>query len=161
MEMFDIREVIDDLSRRLEKPEDHSAVGRLTRGILGKSGAASPLAQSAADFNLAAERYYREELRLRHCEESLNFLAADLQALEDKDMTAELRPALRYVLSIEHPVSYLDRLRRTLLRGEAGETELLRLIYLILLTVYQDRRLAEREMKPVGEEKKPHVASVY
>ncbi|MBP8980137.1 MAG: hypothetical protein KBG09_02705 [Syntrophobacterales bacterium] len=161
LEMFDMGEVMEDLSRRLEEPEDHSAVDRLTAGILRKSGAASPLAQSASDFNLAAERYYREELRLRHCEESLNFLAEDLQTLEEKDVTVELRPALRYVLSIEHPVSYLDRLRRTLLRGEAGETELLRLIYLILLTVYQDRRLAERENKPVGEEKKPHVASVY
>ena len=71
--------LLSELRRRLDRPEEESTAGRLTRGILDRLGAKHPLKVKAEDFNRAAEGYYREELRRRHLHEALSFLREDLE----------------------------------------------------------------------------------
>jgi hypothetical protein len=81
IEMFGMRETIDDLERRLEAPEEYAASGRLQRGILDEAGAKSPMRLSADEFGEASERYYRGALKRRHLAEALDALEEDLDLL--------------------------------------------------------------------------------
>ncbi len=63
IEMFGMREKINDLKARLDDPANRSAGGKLLRGILSGANRESPMQMRAEEFNLQAERYYREELR--------------------------------------------------------------------------------------------------
>ena len=79
IEMFGMSDAIDDLENRLEDPDRHSALGKLTSAILGKDGPASPMLMKAGDFNRAAEKYYRNDLRKAHILEGFRSLEADLE----------------------------------------------------------------------------------
>jgi len=144
IEMFQMEETIQELAMRIEAPDRFAALGRLTRGILKETGASSPIQMPAEEFNLAAEQYYREHLRRRHSEEALDFLTADLIALgEGSDRAAQVaRQALRFVLREEGVSAFLARLRSNICEGRAAEADLQRLIYLVMISVHDDRRRA-------------------
>jgi len=144
IEMFQMEETIQELAMRLEAPDRFAALGRLTRGILKETGVSSPLQMPAEEFNLAAERYYREHLRRRHSEEALDYLTADLIALGESSGRAAqaTRQALRFVLREEGVSAFLTRLRGNICAGRAAEADLQRLIYLVLISVHDDRRRA-------------------
>jgi len=71
VEAMDAGGLMEDLADRLEDWRGRSAAGRLTRGILEELGAKTPLDVPAAQFNQAAERYYRGRLRREHTREAL------------------------------------------------------------------------------------------
>lgn len=70
IEMMGLKETIKDLEARVNEPESHSAAGRITRGILDNCGTHDPFRVSAREFNMAAERYYRTDLRQKQTEEA-------------------------------------------------------------------------------------------
>jgi hypothetical protein len=146
IEMFQMEETIQELAMRLEAPDRFAALGRLTRGILKEAGISSPLQMPAEDFNLAAERYYRQHLRRRHSEEALDFLTADLAVLgEGLGRAAQVtRQALRFVLKEEGVSAFLARLRSNICEGRTPEADLQKLIYLVMISVHDDRRRASQ-----------------
>lgn len=75
VEAMGAQPVLADLRRRLEHPEARAA-SRLTDRVLARLGARSPLEVDAETFNRAAEACYREELRVEHLVEALDFLEA-------------------------------------------------------------------------------------
>ncbi|MDQ1277386.1 MAG: hypothetical protein QG555_426 [Thermodesulfobacteriota bacterium] len=162
IEMFQMEEAIQELAMRLEAPDRFAALGRLTGGILKEAGAASPLQMSAEDFNLAAERYYRQHLRRRHSEEALDFLTVDLAALgEGSGRAAQTtRQALRFVLKEEGASAFLARLGSNICAGRAPEEDLRKLIQLVLISVHEDRRHVCRPPAS-GYGKSFDVASIY
>ena len=82
VESLGVADTLADFARRLEEPELHGAAGRLTAGILDRLGARDPLRVPAREFNLAAEGYYRDDLRRTQLRDALGELAADLARLE-------------------------------------------------------------------------------
>ena len=93
VESLGVADTLADFERRLEEPELHGAAGRLTAGILDKLGARDPLRVPAREFNLAAEGYYRDDLRRTQLRDALGELAADLAQLE-RSAPQELRQCL-------------------------------------------------------------------
>lgn len=71
IERFNMTETMKDLSGRIEDPFMCSCASRLKNGILQFAGVISPFDLTAEEFNLTAERYYRDVLRLRHIDEAL------------------------------------------------------------------------------------------
>src|SRR5215510_7092942 len=140
IEMFGLRETIEDLKARLNDPANHSAAGKLTRGILENTGLRSPMQMKAEEFNLQAERYYRDALRRRHTAEAFEFLIDDLRALEKRAAQddAAVRGALRDCLKGRRATEMAERLRSRLMTDEATEDELRALINLTLLSVRLD-----------------------
>ena len=78
IEILQMSETIADLEKRLEDPDRYSALGKLTRAILEKGNASSPMKMQAEDFNRTAENYYRNDLRKSHAMEGVRFLEQDL-----------------------------------------------------------------------------------
>lgn len=82
IEIMGMDETMRDLEERLKHPTEKSAWSKLVCGILGSDAAKiKPHDLSAHEFNSAAERYYRERLRIRHLEEGWRYLADDIRAM--------------------------------------------------------------------------------
>jgi len=146
IEMFGLRETIADLKARLDDPANRSAAGKLTRGILEDTGLRSPMRMKAEEFNLQAERYYRDALRRRHTAEAFEFLIDDLRALEKRSAQADgaVRKALRDCLKGRGAAEMAERLRSRVVADEATEDELRSLINLTLLSVHLDLKASEK-----------------
>ncbi len=74
IEILQLEGTVADLKARLENPQEFSAAGKLTTGILESTGANSPMNLAADEFNLASERYDRTVLKKRHLVEAMRFL---------------------------------------------------------------------------------------
>lgn len=81
IEMLGVEEPVAEVRRRLEDPR-RSALGRLTEAILSEAGAKTPFHLPAAEFNAAAERYYRDGLRRAMLREAADGFVAELSELE-------------------------------------------------------------------------------
>ena len=65
VEMLDLKDILQDLQFRLDDPRRHSAAGKITRGILGHMDSQEVLRMKGREFNQEAERFYRNDLRIR------------------------------------------------------------------------------------------------
>ncbi|HEY7746761.1 MAG TPA: hypothetical protein VIA07_10515 [Desulfuromonadales bacterium] len=147
VEALGLAETLRDLSQRLETPDRHAASDKLTRGILEELGARDPLRVPAREFNLAAEKYYRETLRQRQFAEGLALLAEDLRSLERQSREDEVcRRALRKLLPERSAADFLEEIRVDLLAGRAPQTALRTLIGLVVLSVDRDAAHAARTL---------------
>jgi hypothetical protein len=154
IEMFGLRETIADLKARLDDPANTAAAGRLARGILGGAGLRSPMQMKAEEFNLQAERYYRDALRRRHIAEAFEFLTGDLRMVEKCAAQGddEAGNALRDCLKGRGAAKTAERLRARVVTDDATEDELRTLINLTLLSIHHDMKDSERwvEGRAVG-----------
>lgn len=148
VELMDLHDTLSDLELRLGEPAFHSAAGRLTSGILDEVNASSPLSVNAREFNLGAERYYRTNLRRRHTEEALGFLAADCGILdrEHASLDGELRKALLVVLQGQEASRLVEVAKEDVLHERADIPTLKRLMNLVLLKVYHDEATASQSV---------------
>ena len=149
IELLGLEETMADLMARLEHPERHSAAGKLTRGILDSTHARTPLQLTARDFNVGAERFYRETLRRRHLAEGLCFLEEDCRRadLAATNLADGVREALAMILEGESATRFLAGAQREV-HGERASVDTLRkLIGLLLVTVHQDTAEAETMLR--------------
>lgn len=132
-ESMGAEDTLSDLERRLENPADHAASEVLVRDVLESTGAKNALALNADEFNLAAERYYRQELSQRHLREGLDALGEAIAGIE---RTAEVSPRIREVLQLvldERPaLDFLKGVRSDLLQGKLPPRQLQRVVWLML-----------------------------
>jgi hypothetical protein len=85
------------------------------------------------EFNRAAERYYREDLRRRHMEEALGFLAEDLPGTDRRAAHAPaVHRALQFVLAGQGPSEFLARTRADALEERLPLETLRRLIFVLI-----------------------------
>jgi hypothetical protein len=82
VESFGAGELLRDLRARILDPS-LGAGGKLTRRVLERTGARSPLSLRAREFNMAAEDVYRGELRRTYLAEALVYLAEDCRTVKD------------------------------------------------------------------------------
>ena len=146
VEMLHLAGTMRDLIARLEAPEERSAEGKLTRGILGALGAASPMRVEAREFNLTAERYYRTTLKARHVEEAFAFLEEDVRVSNAGLITGESEhgAAMRYALNDRSPLEFLASVKQGVSSETISLEELERLIDLVLAFTRRDIRHMER-----------------
>lgn len=78
IENLDIKDSFYNLCNRLEDESIWNSK-RLINDLLKRFGADNPLNIESDEFNLELERYYREDLRLKHIEEGLEILFTDLK----------------------------------------------------------------------------------
>jgi hypothetical protein len=82
VEMFGAAGLLADLRARILDPR-LGAAGKLTRRVLERTGAPSPLSLRGREFNMAAEDVYRGELRLAYLAEALEYLRQDCRTVKD------------------------------------------------------------------------------
>lgn len=141
-ESMNLREIISDLEQRIENPDENSALGRLTEGILKKAGARSPLGISADEFNLCAEEYYRVELREKHIGEALDLLFMELESIDRGSVKLDpgARAALQSVLSTRSASGFIRSMKHQVLRGDLPLLYIVSMIQLLLVLLYNDMK---------------------
>ena len=143
IELLRMSATIEDLEKRIEEPERCSAGGKLTRAILEKAKARSPMEMQAGDFNRTAENYYRTDLRISHALEGVRFLEEDLRRIASTPCSE--RQGVRNLLRSIGGNRPISEWFRQVLQDEHASPELLqKLIALLIITVAFDRREAER-----------------
>jgi hypothetical protein len=142
VEAMGAESTLDDLALRLEHHTERSTAGRLIDGILARTGTRSPLRLDATEFNLRAEAYYRDELRRRHMEEALQFLADDVRTL-DRRATGGLAAALRSVAGEQGAASVLAAARADILHERVALEDLRRVATIAVLSIHHDAVEAE------------------
>jgi hypothetical protein len=146
IEMFGLRETIEDLKARLNDPANRAAGGRLLAGILSGSNRKSPMRMKAEEFNLRAEAYYREELRRKHLAEAFDFLIEDLRRLEAIGVYVDdqIKYALDACLRGQDAADFVLKTQARVINDMASEDEIRQIINLALLTIYHDQKVSER-----------------
>jgi len=149
IEMFGLRETIEDLKARLDDPGARSTGGKLLLGILSGSNRKSPMRMTAEEFNLRTERYYREELRRKHLAEALSFLIEDLRGLEliETHFDEQIKHSLDACLPCLHrhgAADFVVEMQHRAINDLASEDEIRQLINLTLLTIHHDQKVSER-----------------
>ncbi len=141
IEMMNLRHTIDDLRARFEDPKHCSAQGKLTNGILATRRRASPYQLGAQEFNMAAERYYREDLRRKHLGEALDFVAEDLPRLgRQAEQDPEARESLAAILQGAELPEFFSQVQRDWMNGGLTENALRRFIHLMLVMEFVEAR---------------------
>ena len=140
--VHDADAVVNDALARVTEP-GRGAADRLTRAILAEAGARTPEKLSTAEFNGAAEAYYRGTLRDGMLGEALNWFAEDLHALENaSDLDAAQRQALCHTLTHPSPSEFLRGVAPGVLRSTLPQRELHKLINLLLISIDYDTQRA-------------------
>ncbi len=136
IEMFDMKPTMEDLRRRLVKPELHSAEGKLTKGILEQCSAKNPLDVEAEEFNTAAETYYRNTLKRSYLIEALEFANEELLHLEKRAANGchECRQALKHTLGDKLPSEFVKSTGNGLINETLNLDQAIKWIDLILLS---------------------------
>lgn len=152
VEMFDARSLLDDLRARIRDPR-LSVAGKLTKRVLGRAGARSPLALPARDFNVAAEMVYRDELRLSYLDEALGYLLDDCRTVADFGCLPEqfCRTGLPALLGGQNLLDFAREARDELSRtgGFGGCRQVLTQLLLLVIGMHRrDAALRGRNHDP-------------
>lgn len=149
VELMGMADTIDDLSRRIEDSGEHTANGRLTRGILGMIGGTDPMKTPAPVFNAAAEKYYREKLQIQHMKEAFKILENDFAEMDSWQTWRDgyYNPALLKLLKGQSAVDYLERIKKGVLKDSIDESQLSILTQLMLLTIDRDMARSKQYME--------------
>ncbi len=164
VESLNLKETLNDLRLRLERPEEHGAFGKLNAGILKGIGKSAAMKVPAEEFNRSAEDYYRGPLRQRHLGEGFDVLADDFCNLEKRQAgNGEHHLALSQLLDGRNASDYFKVVRRDLLTDRAPQQVLSRTINLLLLSVAADSASSRNNVKYIKENAGEHApaTSVY
>ena len=140
IEMLGLEETILDLEHRLREPERHTVAAKVTSAILNDLGVRSPMAVSAATFNRAAERYYRNRLRLRHLREGFQFLEEDWRGVEI-GRSIPIRELVGLGLRHRDVVGLIRSIKAEVLAGDVSIERLRTLINVLLITIWHNGNL--------------------
>jgi hypothetical protein len=138
IEMLGMRESVDELEARLVDPDTYSTCGKLTRGILQSADAKSPLDLDADNFNQAAEKYYRTDLRNQHIKEAFGLLREDIIKLEHAadGLRQDIRSMLHSILKESNIAKFLDGAEREITGDAVSEETLEKLVSIILVHIH-------------------------
>jgi hypothetical protein len=131
-------ELLQDLRARLKDPR-LQASQRLTGAALAEAGESDAMRLNAGEFNRAAERYYREELRTSQIEEAYRYLREDALAAQREDDT-DLRFMMRCGVRVQDQVRFLDSVEERLLRDELTINEIASVLNLLLVFTEMEAR---------------------
>jgi hypothetical protein len=155
IEMAGIRDMVSDFKLRINDAEGASAMSRLTKGILDETNIDSPFRIDSDEFNLSAERYYRNSLRKRHVREALALFEEDLRAMDRGFYRNDaLSRALRFAVREEGATQFMQRIRGEVIDEKVSPDNVVQLIYLVIIVEYfeqliQKRREEEHDTPPI------------
>jgi hypothetical protein len=135
VDMLGLRATMGDLMARL-RDDNVTASGKLTRGILGSIGARDRMAVSAAEFNSAAERYYRSDLCAKHMREAFTFMEKDYSSV--RTLKEGEKTILKWILGSKDAADFLNEIRDDVINDGVSEDDLGKLISLVVLSIHHD-----------------------
>ncbi len=128
---FDGNLLLGDLRWRLADKRMRASE-RMVSEILDSCGERDAMRTKAADFNRAAEKYYRDDLRHAQLSEALRHLREDVESAPIRT-DDELRNLIRCGVRVQDPLRFVDSIRDRMLSEQLSTTELESLLNLLLV----------------------------
>ncbi|MCX8110044.1 MAG: hypothetical protein N3D15_02200 [Syntrophorhabdaceae bacterium] len=147
MEIMGLEDTILSLKNRIEHPEIYSAGAKITQGIL--RGKKSPFKVSGDEFNIEAERYYRNTLRKKHLEEAYSVVLDEFKKMDSHLLCngCIFRDSLQSILHDQSSTLFLVKRKKDLFDETISERDLKKLIQLLILTTHNDIKEFEAKNK--------------
>lgn len=148
IEVMGLQELLNGLENRVEDFRNSSTAGKLTRGILQAGHFYHPLNVPGVEFNLAAEGYYRNQLRIQHMNEGLAFLEDEFRKLDSHAFCdgCFYRETIHKILGGQSAAEFLAGVKKDLWAENISVEVLRKLIHLTLLTIHTSIQHAEQEL---------------
>jgi hypothetical protein len=134
---------LDDLEKRIAPKSDASAFARLQRAIEDAIQPKVIPRCSARECNLAAEKYYRDTVRLHETGQALKILESDLAALQEST-DPQIQDMIRKIFPHRSPHALFPALRRKLEQGCLTRHAWHQWISLLILVIRHHAQLAAR-----------------
>jgi hypothetical protein len=144
MDDFQAAVLLGDLRCRLAD-KSGSASERLTRASLNTLDERDAMRLSAAEFNRAAENYYREQLREQQLTEAMQHLREDIASMHSQ-VEEDLRELIRSGVRVQDASRFLDSVGNRVQREELSDTEIAALVMLLLVLSAADQRRSCAEL---------------
>ncbi len=145
IEMSGMEEIMRDLRLRIDHATGTSALSRLTGGILKEANTDSPFKVGGDEFNLSAERYYRNGLRRRHIEESLALLEESLREVDQGTCRDESIPqALQFAVNEKAATQFVRRIKGNVIEGSISPDIAERMICLMIIVEHYEQLIQKR-----------------
>ncbi len=162
IEMMGMESTLNDLTLRLDYPEDSSVSGKLTKGILAETGSSKAMKLSGEEFNTAAETYYRETLRKKQIEEAFIVLQKDALKMVSPllAVNSSLYQKLQTITDGKPVVEFIKALKKDALEEALPRDKLVKLIQLTLLVIDSNKRFVSANSNSSINQQEAH-ASVY
>ena len=137
IEMLRLGPVLDDLEQRIDQPSCNAVSHRITERIAGGQKR-SALKSSGQEFNQAAERYYREDLREEHMQEAYGVFCDAIRELDSWQSwrSGQYNLQLLKILDGKNAVEFLDATRRDMLSEKLLPEACQKMICLLLLVFH-------------------------
>jgi hypothetical protein len=149
IEMMGLEDTISDLISRIESPRTCSAAGKLTRGILDAANVSSPMKISGQEFNIAAERYYREELRKQHMRDAMTLLEQNFRHIDRcaafEGFYGYGQETIREIFGNNGASGFLELVKGDVIEEKASADVLKKLIHFTLLVIHSDMMQSVRK----------------
>ena len=158
IEMFGFQETISDLEKMIYCPSEHSSSARLTKGILEKAGVSDPFKLSGREFNLASEKYYREDLRSKHLSEAISILESDSKKIKDSNNNLFRKLIASNTAGLQE---YISSVKDDLLNGNLPLQHINKMIQLVILSIDADSKDSAEELKRDNFEVISNAPSVH
>ncbi len=144
IEMHGLTQMMQDLERRLDRPDEYSAAGKIQKDVLADLAVAGPMDVCGTEFNRATEDYYRTTLRVRHLGEALAFLQEDAVAMDNGHgaYAGELRSTLASILKGNEAGAYVRTVGAALVQDTLDLDDITRLIHIQLAAIRHDALVA-------------------
>jgi hypothetical protein len=137
IEMSGFQDTISDLEKMILSPSEHSSSARLTKGILKKAGVSDPFKLSGREFNLASEKYYREDLRNKHLPVALTLLESDSKKIKYENNNLIKKINVSYASGIQ---GYVSSVKDDLLNATLPLHHIKQMIQLLILSIDTDSK---------------------
>ena len=144
---FDASLLLGDLRWRLADKRMRASERTIAQ-ILNSSDERDAMRMNATEFNRAAERYYRDDLRQVQLREALQHVREEIHVgpvLSDPESRALIRCGVR----VQDPVRFLDSVGDRVLREELSQTEIETMLNLLLVLSAAD---SDRRPAPISAE---------
>jgi hypothetical protein len=137
VEMGGFEETLDDINRRIDNSSQHAVADRLTRRICQSAGVVSSMTMGADAFNMAAESFYRNQLKKEQMEASIDVWCEQVRQLDGLATwrSGVYNQALFSILKGNDAVTFIGSLRTAVLAEDLSAPSLSQLIHLLLLTL--------------------------
>ena len=137
IELYGMQDTIRNLELRINEPENYSASRRLTKDICKEANISSPMRLDGREFNLASEKFYRETLRVRHLEESLNIAEQEIFSFSGRADRGDqdCRGLIKLIMQDLDPGLFLGAIRKSIIEERVTAEVLSRLIQLVLVVM--------------------------
>lgn len=147
IEVLEARYMLAELRVRLADASQQAST-RLVQGALSVAGGKDPMNLSSAEFNLGAEKYYREGLRQAQLAEALEYLREDMTAV-GRQGKSDTRILMSLGVRVQDPMRFLDGVRERLVRDELSTHEIASILNLLLIFTAEEQFCRSSEVATI------------